>query len=200
MGGGEVEILNLSMTLLESEKIILGSEIPNFKNLPEVNGEFYSLTDFVEAEVLVVIFMCNHCPYVQAVLDRINSLAYVYRSKGVQFIGINSNDSTNYPDDSFENMKQIARKLSFQFLYLLDESQQVAKDFGAVCTPDIFVYKKNINKIWQLKYHGAIDDNWQDFFAVTKHYLRDVLEELLTNEKVSFEQKSSMGCSIKWKQ
>src|SRR3989339_1563169 len=185
------------MVLTYSQQSAIGSEIPNFVDLPEVFGDKYSLSDFESAKILVVIFMCNHCPYVQAVLDRINALAEDFISEKVQFIGINSNDAENYPDDSFENMKKVAEEKKIKFLYLYDESQKVAKDFGAVCTPDIFVYKKNINKIWQLKYHGAIDDNWQDFFAVTKHYLRDVLEELLTNEKVSFEQKSSMGCSIK---
>ncbi len=188
------------MALLESNPIILDSEIPNFENISDVYSQLYSLKDFNEAKLLVIIFMCNHCPYVKAVLDRINSLARVYKNKGVQFAGVNSNDAKTYLEDSFENMKKISRLENFEFLYLFDESQNLAKSFNAVCTPDIFVYAKNKEKKWILKYHGAIDDNWKDFLEVKTHYLRDAIEELLADkEEISFEQKPSMGCSIKWK-
>jgi|SRR3989339_480155 len=192
-------IPNSQMVLTYSQQSAIGSEIPNFVDLPEVFGDKYSLSDFESAKILVVIFMCNHCPYVQAVLDRINALAEDFISEKVQFIGINSNDAENYPDDSFENMKKVAEEKKIKFLYLYDESQKVAKDFGAVCTPDIFVYKKNAENKWILKYQGAIDDNWKDFSAVSKHYLRDAIFLLLQDKEIDFEQKASMGCSIKWK-
>lgn len=188
------------MTLLESKTVELDSVIPDFYNLEEAGGDIYSIQDFDQAKVLVVIFMSNHCPYVQAVLDRINSLARNYRNKYVAVVGINSNDASKYPEDSLENMRKIANREGLEFVYLYDENQSVAREFGAVCTPDIFVYKKDQEDKWRLKYHGAIDDNWKDFMEVETHYLRDAIEELLAaNEQVSFEQKPSMGCSIKWK-
>ena len=179
------------MALLESTAIGMGTKARDF-SLPGTDDQTYSLASFANAKVLVIIFMCNHCPYVKAVLERLNALAEEFRDRDVQFVGISANDAENYPEDSFAEMK----KLPLAFPYLHDESQEVAKMYGAVCTPDIFVYDEN----HELTYHGRIDDNWKDEIAVTKRELAEALEETLAGEKIpSEEQKPSMGCSIKWR-
>ncbi len=180
------------MVLLESTATPLGTNAFPF-TLPGTNGQEYSLDSFAKAKVLVVIFMCNHCPYVKAVLERLNALAEDFRDRDVAFVGINANDATDYPEDSFENMKA----LPLRFPYLHDESQEVAKTYGAVCTPDIFVYNSNR----QLVYHGRIDDNWKEPNLVTKRDLANALEKTLSGQNIpATEQKPSMGCSIKWKE
>ena len=179
------------MVLLESISGLLGSSAHEFK-LMGTDDQAYTLNNFRSKEVLVIIFMCNHCPYVKAVIDRLNKLQKEFQDRGVQLIGINANDATNYPDDSFENMK----KLLLNFPYLYDETQEVAKTYKAVCTPDIFVYDKDR----KLVYHGRIDDNWQDESAVTKRELAEALEKILADEEIPVEnQHPSMGCSIKWR-
>lgn len=139
--------------------------------------------------------MCNHCPYVKAVLKRIIALQNEFIDRGVQFIGINSNDATRYPDDSLENMKIIAKENDFSFPYLIDPSQEVAKSYDAVCTPDLYVYGKNR----KLVYRGRIDDNWEDSEKVTQQDLKLALENILSREVITSKQIPSMGCSIKWK-
>ena len=179
------------MTLTESVKGLENTTASDF-NLPCIDGKTYSLTDFAEAKVLVVVFICNHCPYVLAVLERLNQLAEKFAEKEVAFIGINSNDSTDYPDDSFEKMKD----LPIKFPYLHDENQAVATKYHAVCTPDIFVFDEKR----KLKYHGRIDDNWQEEEKVSQEELREALEKILAGEDVPREkQNPSMGCSIKRK-
>jgi peroxiredoxin len=179
------------MVLTESVKGLENTSAKDF-TLPGSDGKTYSFADFAAAKVLVVIFMCNHCPYVLAVLERLNSLAADFAERGVQFIGINSNDSTDYPADSFEKMKD----LGTQFPYLHDESQEIATKYHAVCTPDIFVYDGNR----QLKYHGRIDDNWQEPEKVQKEELKVALEKILASEEIPREEQNpAMGCSIKWR-
>ncbi len=180
------------MVSLESSKTPLGIHAHEF-SLPGTDGNTYSLNSFQEAKILVIVFMCNHCPYVQAVLQRLNRLSEEFHDQNVQFVGINANDATGYPEDSFENMK----KLSIEFPYLYDESQEVAREYGAVCTPDIFVYDANK----ELIYRGRIDDNWKESENVRKRDLADAISKTLNNEQVPEEdQKPSMGCSIKWKE
>ena len=139
--------------------------------------------------------MCNHCPYVKAVLKRIIDLQNKFIDRGVQFIGINPNDATRYPDDSLENMKIIAKENDFSFPYLIDPSQEVAKSYNAVCTPDLYVYGKNR----KLVYRGRIDDNWEDSEKVTQQNLKLALEKTISGEVITSKQIPSMGCSIKWK-
>ena len=129
------------MALTYSQTINFGAAAPDF-SLPGIDGKTYSLTSFKNAKILVVIFMCNHCPYVQACWDRLIALQKKFGPRGVQLIGINSNDAAEYPDDSFEKMKEYAAARSQNFPYLRDESQSVARAYGAVCTPDIFVYER----------------------------------------------------------
>ena len=139
--------------------------------------------------------MCNHCPYVQAIIDRLISLQNDYQGKEVQIIGINSNDAENYPEDSFEAMQSIVKERNINFIYLHDESQEVAQAYQAQCTPDIYVFDKN----QKLAYHGRLDDNWQNPNQVQKQDLRNALGLILTGQSITEEQYPSMGCSIKWK-
>jgi peroxiredoxin len=182
------------MALLESTMPPLGTPIHDF-SLEGVDSKTHSLRNYSEKEIIVIIFMCNHCPYVKAVLQRIIELQNEFIDRGVQFIGINPNDATRYPDDSLENMKVIAKENNFSFPYLIDPSQEVAKSYGAVCTPDLYVYGKNR----KLVYRGRIDDNWKDSEKVTQQDLKLALKNILSGEVITNKQIPSMGCSIKWK-
>ncbi|MGE3340395.1 MAG: thioredoxin family protein [Candidatus Altimarinota bacterium] len=179
-------------------------------SLPDPFGKIHSSSDYADRKVLVVIFMCNHCPYIQAVQERLIALQEFFSPTEVQFIGINSNDFTRYPDDSPEAMKKTIAEWGINFPYLIDEEQSVAKAYQAQCTPDIYVFSKTQAPneattyhlqptAFSLAYHGRIDDNWKDPQAVTKQELKEAIESLLKNEKPPEDQKSSMGCSIKWK-
>ncbi|MDP7554562.1 MAG: thioredoxin family protein [Nitrospinota bacterium] len=182
------------MTLLNSKMVPLGTKAIDF-DLPGTDDKNYSLDFFKDKKVLVVIFMCNHCPYVIAVLERIIAMQNDYADKGVQLIGINPNDTVNYPEDSFENMKKIVKEKNVPFPYLIDESQNIARKYDAVCTPDIYVYGNERTLI----YRGRIDDSWQKESKVTQRDLREALDAILKGNPVSEEQTPSMGCSIKWK-
>ena len=172
----------------------LGTPAVSF-NLPGVDGKMYSLGSFSEAKVLVVIFMCNHCPYVKAVMQRLIDLQAETGGQGVQLVGINSNDAERYPDDSFESMQKIAKEKGMNFPYLFDASQETAKAYDAVCTPDIYVYGTER----KLLYRGRIDDNWEHEEKVTQRNLKEALDLIIAGAEVPEEQIPSMGCSIKWK-
>ena len=163
--------------------------------LPGVDGKTYTLSSFANQKILVLIFMCNHCPYVKAVLQRLIDLQNAFSGRGVQFIGVNSNDAIRYPDDSFDNMKAVAQEREISFPYLFDETQETAKVYGAVCTPDLYVYGEER----KLLYRGRIDDNWEHPELVTRQDLKSALEDILAGRPVPNEQIPSMGCSIKWK-
>jgi peroxiredoxin len=180
--------------LLNSKSSEPNSNIINF-TLKDIDERFYSLDNFSEKKILVIIFMCNHCPYVKAVIGRMVKIRDKYKNDDVQIIGINPNNTKAYPEDSFENMKLFAKNYSMNFPYLFDETQEVAKKYEAVCTPDIYVY----NEKRKLKYRGRIDDNWKDETMVTSKDLEKAIEILLEGKEISFEQIPSMGCSIKWK-
>jgi peroxiredoxin len=182
------------MALMHSNGMPIGTAAPPF-SLPGVDGETHSLDSFSDAELLVVVFTCNHCPYAIASEDRLIEIQRDYASKGVQIVAINPNDAKNYPDDSFEKMKERAAEKSFNFPYLRDESQEVARAYDAACTPDIFVFDADR----KLLYNGRIDDNWQEPDNVTRNDLREVLDAALEGRSVDFEHVPSMGCSIKWK-
>lgn len=181
------------MVLLESLQVPLGSSAHDF-SLPGIDRENYSLKSFRGRKAVAVIFMCNHCPYVQAVIQRLIALQNEFKNN-VIFVGINSNESENYPEDSFEKMKEYADKWGLNFAYLRDESQKVAKKYKAQCTPDIFVYDKDL----KLAYHGRVDDNWQEESKVTSRELKSALEALVKGKKPKEKQNPSIGCSIKYK-
>lgn len=185
---------NLYMSLTYSQSISFGAAAPDF-SLPGIDGKTYTPADFKNKKALVIVFMCNHCPYVQAVWNRLIALQKKFGQVGVQLVGINANDDTHYPEDGFEKMKEYANQHGHNFPYLRDATQQTAKAYGAVCTPDIFVYDEN----QKLAYHGRIDDNWQEPEKVTKRELAEALTALISGKKPNPDQKPSMGCSIKWK-
>ena len=180
------------MALTESTMVELGSKAPYF-NLPNTNGKHVSIDHF-KAEVLVVIFTCNHCPYAKAVEDRLIKLGNNYSGKA-DFVLINSNDVENYPADSPERMAELSRNKNYPFPYLFDETQEVAREYNAVCTPDIFLY----NGERKLEYRGRLDDNWQNPNQVTREELKMAIDLVLSGKSVEFNQIPSMGCNIKWK-
>lgn len=180
------------MALTESTMVSLGSKAPYF-SLPDTDGNNLSIENFSK-EVLVVIFTCNHCPYAKAVEDRLIKLANKYNSK-VDFVLISSNDTENYPEDSPEKMAELAESKSYPFPYLFDETQEIAKAYSAVCTPDIFLY----NNDRELEYRGRLDDNWKEPEKVSREELKMAIEIVLKGEEIDFTQIPSMGCNIKWK-
>ncbi|HEX7673049.1 MAG TPA: thioredoxin family protein [Bdellovibrio sp.] len=172
----------------------IGNACPEF-TLPAVDGRTYSLKDFSNGKPLVVVFICNHCPYVKAIEDRLITLGSDLKAQGVNVVAICSNDAADHPEDSFENLQKRAKEKNYSFTYLHDESQAVAHKFGAVCTPDYFVYDGSL----KLTYRGRLDDSWKDPAKVTKRELYEAVQVLLKNGIVSDDQTASMGCSIKWK-
>ena len=171
----------------------IGSKLPEF-NLPAVDGKTYSPASFSSSKVLVIMFTCNHCPYVRAYEDRLIKLQNDYKNKGIAFAAINANDEKNYPEDSFENMVKRAKEKGFNFPYLRDKSQEVARKFGATYTPEVFVFDQN--RI--LQYHGRIDDNWKESDKVTKQDLKEALDALLSNKSVNSPETQAIGCTVKW--
>jgi peroxiredoxin len=172
----------------------IGDPAPAF-SLPGTDGRMYSLDGLADKPVLVVVFSCNHCPYVQAYEDRLVAIQRDYAERGAQLIAINSNDDVHYPEDSFQQMVARAHAKGFNFLYLRDASQATAKVYGATHTPQLFVF----DRARTLRYTGKIDDNWQNPKAVTRRYLRDVLDALLNGRDPAEAQTHAIGCTIKWK-
>jgi len=173
----------------------LGTTAPDFK-LPDTNGRTVSLADFKEKPTLLVIFMCNHCPYVKHIREGLAQLARDYVPRGVGMVGINSNDVANYPDDSPANMAREVKSAGYVFPYLYDESQAVAKAYRAACTPDIYLFDKNR----KLVYRGQFDDSRPgNGIPVTGKDLRAALDAVLAGKPVSARQTPSIGCNIKWK-
>ncbi|MBD3408673.1 MAG: redoxin domain-containing protein [Ignavibacteriales bacterium] len=179
---------------MENRKLALGDAAPAFE-LPATDGKTYSLDSFKDATALVVIFSCNHCPYVKAYEDRIVALQEEFGARGARFVAINANDAVSHPDDSFDEMKERASEKRFNFPYLRDESQETAKAFGASHTPELFVFDKER----KLAYIGKIDDNWKEPEAVKTRYLKEALEELVEGKEVSVPETHAIGCTIKWK-
>ncbi len=170
----------------------IGSSCPDF-TLLGVDGKNYSMKDFT-GQPLLVMFICNHCPYVKAIEDRLITLGQDLTANGIRTVGICSNDAKTYPDDSFENLKRRSIEKKYSFPYLYDESQSTAKAFGAVCTPDFFLYDSEL----QLRYRGRLDDSWKESEKVTKRELFLAALAIKNNKPVDFHPTPSMGCSIKW--
>ena len=182
------------MALTQSSDLELGSKAPDF-TLPGTDGKSHSLNDYRFEKAILILFICNHCPYVKAMLQRFIDLQKDFKILGAQLIGINSNDAVKYPDDSFEAMQKVVEEQGINFPYLYDETQGVAKAYGAVCTPDIFLFDSEKN----LGYHGRLDDNWEHPDQADEHSLRFAMDELLSGQAITRKQHPSMGCSIKWK-
>lgn len=165
-------------------------------NLPGVDGKNYTLESAKGANGLLVMFICNHCPYVQSIRDRIIRDTRELQQYGINSIAIMSNDPADYPEDSFDNMKKVAEEFGFPFPYVWDETQQIAKDYGAVCTPDFFGFNANL----ELQYRGRLDASRKE--AAPADATRDLFNAMVQvaqTGKGPEEQIASMGCSIKWK-
>jgi len=191
------------MALLHSSVSEWGSKAPEF-SLPGVDGKTYSLESFRTSRALLVVFMCNHCPYVIAVQERLNRLAKDFAPQGVAVIGINSNDPAYRIEDSFENMKKTAKEWGLVFPYVFDETQAVARAYDAVCTPDPYLYE-NVNGEFLLRYRGRVDDSWKDPTQVKEESLKQAIEAILAGKgstvgAIPAEPVPSIGCSIKWKE
>jgi peroxiredoxin len=173
----------------------LGTTAPDFK-LPDTNGKIVSLADFKDKPALLVLFICNHCPFVKHIRDALALLGHDYVPRGAAIVAINSNDVENYPDDSPAKMKEEAKAAGYNFPYLCDESQAVAKAYRAACTPDIYLFDKGR----KLVYRGQFDDSRPgNGVPVTGKDLRAALDAVLAGKPVPAVQKASLGCNIKWK-
>jgi peroxiredoxin len=174
--------------------ITIGTDAPAF-DLPGVDGRNHSLGDYTAADVLVLIQSCNHCPYVQAWEGRMKQIQSDYSDRGVRLVAISSNDADAYPEDSFDEMRKRAERMGFNFDYLYDESQDVARALGSERTPEVFVFDRDR----RLRYHGAIDDS-RDEDAVRRHYLHEALDALLAGKEPPEAETPPVGCSMKWRQ
>ena len=172
-----------------------GSKAPEF-SLKGIDEKKHSLKEFKGKKTLLAVFMCNHCPYVKPKVSKLNELQKKYSSKGLQIIGINSNDTEKYPDDSFEKMKEFAEEKKINFPYLIDETQETAKNYGAACTPDPFLFNEKL----ELVYHGRIDDAHGESHEKAKtNELEEAVKQLLEGKKITVETLPSAGCNVKWK-
>lgn len=168
---------------------------PDFE-LPGIDEDVHHLSRYLEKfRAIAVIFMCNHCPYVQLYLNRMKELQADFQDRDVTLIGINANDPNQYPDDSFENMKIFAANNQLNFPYIRDVAQDVAESFGASKTPEVFL----LDQDGRLRYKGLIDDNADDPAAVQVSYLRGAIDQLLKTEPVDPSSTEAQGCSIKWR-
>jgi peroxiredoxin len=173
----------------------LGMPAPDFR-LPDTNGKLVSLSDFAKAPALLVVFMCNHCPFVKHIRAGLAQFARDYQPRGLAMVGINSNDVGSYPEDSPAKMAEEVKAAGYAFPYLYDEAQAVAKAYRAACTPDFFLYDRDR----QLVYRGQFDDSRpSNGRPVTGLDLRAAVDAVLAGRPVPAEQKASIGCNIKWK-
>jgi len=170
----------------------LDAPAPDF-DLPGVDGRHHSLSGFKDRPILVVIFSCNHCPYVVAYEDRMIAIQRDYAKNGVQLVAINSNDEKAYPADAFPEMIKRAKDKGFNFPYLRDEPQKVVEAYGGICTPHVFAFDKGR----RLRYRGRIDDS-KDASKVTTHVLRNALDDMVNGDAVRVPDTKPFGCSIKW--
>mgnify|MGYP001170444288 CR=1 FL=1 len=181
------------MVLLESKISLKTGDISPDFTLKGIDDNTHSLKDYTQ-KGLLIIFICNHCPYVKAKIEAIKEIHEKFKNR-IAIIGINSNDSLKYPDDSFKNMKTLAEEKGIKFDYLIDETQEIAKKYGAICTPDPFLFDENRRLI----FHGRIDDAMNPDSSVTEKVMINNIEKFLNREKIEKDFDPSIGCSIKWK-
>lgn len=184
------------MARTPSTNIPLGFHAPEFTLIDTVSGKDVSLSDIKSENATVLIFMCNHCPYVLHVIEEIVNLSNEYIPQGISFAGISANDVANYPDDSPDKMKELAESLGFDFPYLYDESQEVAKAYDAACTPEFHIFNKDLDCV----YRGQLDGSRPGSeVPVNGKDLRNALDNILSGKEVDPNQIPSIGCNIKWK-
>jgi thiol-disulfide isomerase/thioredoxin len=184
------------MAQTPSKMLPLGTQAFPFSLLDTVSGKTMNLDQLKSDKATVIMFICNHCPYVKHVQSELVRLVKDYQAKGVAFVAISSNDAAQYPDDSPKRMKEVAKQLGYPFPYLYDESQEIARKYQAACTPDFYIFDKDL----LLVYRGQLDDSRPgNNIPVTGKDIRSALDNLLNGEPVNPEQRASVGCSIKWK-
>ncbi|OPZ23259.1 MAG: thiol-disulfide oxidoreductase [bacterium ADurb.BinA186] len=183
------------MALLTSEQGLLGMQCPDF-SLKSVDDQSFSRDDFKNAQALLITFICNHCPYVKAIEDRLIALARSYEQKSVQLVAICSNDAKTYPEDSKEQLFHRWMQKKYGFPYLVDEEQNVARAFKAVCTPEFYLFDQDR----RLFYHGRLDDSWREAQNVKSQDLAQAIEKLISGQNPPEQQYPSQGCSIKWRE
>ncbi|WP_299013078.1 thioredoxin family protein [uncultured Polaribacter sp.] len=184
------------MALTESNEFLIGTKAPDFNLLNTVNDEFVSLAAAKGEKGTVILFICNHCPFVIHINEELVKMANEYQAKGINFIAISANEIENYPQDAPKYMKQVAINLKYPFPYLFDETQEVAKAYDAACTPDFYIFNENLKSV----YHGQLDNSRPgNGKPVTGADIRLALDNLLENKLILENQKPSVGCGIKWK-
>lgn len=180
----------------QSTQIALGSRAHNFALLDTVSDKIVTLQDVASPNATVIMFICNHCPYVMHILPELTQLANEYKSKGVSFVAINANDAGAYPQDGPQHMKELALEMHFPFPYLYDQTQQIARNYHAECTPEFYVYDANM----RLAYHGQFDSaRPKSDTPVTGQDLTKALDALLSGQRVPEQQQPGIGCGIKWR-
>lgn len=185
------------MALIESSMMRLGTPAPDFSLPDTVSDKTVSLRDLKSDVATVIMFICNHCPFVIHVRDQLVQLAKDYQPRGISFVAISANDVVTHPQDGPDKMAELARELGFSFPYLYDETQVVAKAYDATCTPDLFVFDGDL----RCAYRGQLDDSRPgNDIPVTGSDLRAALDAILAGQQVNPVQKPSIGCNIKWKQ
>lgn len=184
------------MVLTASTMLALGTRAPEFKLLDTTSGKICCLKEFKSEKATVIMFICNHCPYVKHIQMELIRLAKDYQTKGIVFIAISANDAETYPEDSPKEMAKLANHLGFSFPYLYDETQTTAKNYQAACTPDFFIFDKDLRCV----YRGQLDDSRPGSKTpITGKDLRNALDDILIGNPVDADQKPSIGCNIKWK-
>lgn len=184
------------MARTESTMLALGTKAPAFSLTDVISGKTISLDSPGQSIATVIMFICNHCPFVKHVNPELTRLARDYMPQHVRFIAINSNDIENYPDDSPEHMKETAQSVGYPFPYVFDETQEVAKAYQAACTPDFFIFDNTLS----LVYRGQLDDSRPgNQIALTGISIRTALDCIIAGKAISATQKPSLGCNIKWK-
>ena len=190
------ELLENLMALTESTSIETGTLAPNFRLLDTLDNKFKTLNDLKGNVATVIMFICNHCPFVMHINTQLVRLANDYHSKGISFIAISSNDAATHPADGPEQMRFNALELGYPFPYLYDETQEVAKAYQAACTPEFYIYERNLKMV----YHGQLDDSRPSLPIPSSGYdIRQQLNSLIDATPYNAEQKLSIGCNIKWK-
>lgn len=184
------------MARTESNEFVIGTKAPDFTLINTIDDKLYGLNDLKGKNGTVIMFICNHCPFVIHVNSELVNMANQYQQKGINFIAISSNDIENYPQDAPHLMKQLAADLQYPFPYLYDDTQSVAKAYDAACTPDFYVFNADLKSV----YHGQLDDSRPgNRKPVTGYDIRKSLDNLLENKPVIENPKPSVGCGIKWK-
>lgn len=192
-----VAIFSFTFISMAQDGYKVGDNVADF-SLKNINGKMVSLADYKDSKGFIITFTCNHCPYAKAYEDRILALNNKYAKIGYPVIAINPNDAVQYPEDNFEAMQARSKEKKFNFPYLYDESQNIAKQFGATKTPHVFIVQKEGGK-FVVKYIGAIDDNWENTAEVKEKYAESAVDALLAGKPITTTTTKAIGCTIKWK-